>query len=79
MCSDEDFSVLDIDGLFDLSVKDLKEWGISLACVMIERGASLDNIEDTFKKPVLHVAVDLAIRTGTCIRTLFCWFFVRLS
>lgn len=50
--------------LMDLSVNDLSRYGMQLAVALLENGADFDEIERTWRTPVIHVVITKTLETG---------------
>ncbi|XP_065937230.1 TPR and ankyrin repeat-containing protein 1 isoform X2 [Magallana gigas] len=50
--------------LMDLSVNDLSRYGMQLAVALLKNGADFDEIERTWRTPVIHVVITKTLETG---------------
>lgn len=50
--------------LMDLSVNDLRRYGMQLAVALLKNGADFGDIERTWRTPVIHVVITKTLETG---------------
>lgn len=64
--------------LNNITIPELKRFGVDLAICLLRSGASYEDIEEKMEKPVIHVGLKVALDTGVSKFTRYFYKYLKL-